>query len=413
MSQNSILQAVLYSQETAFCENASTFGTALPLIDEVDLSGLARKKVPVPHQKSYQNEAHHDQLAPYEDQKITLKGRLVGLGATCADAVPDSDLWTFLGLMLGALVDGLATGTTFSGGTAAAPTTTAANGAAGGLVRGGQLGDGRAGGQWIMVNTHAVNALAPFIALPAAPNNGDPLYAAKNLYPREDPGEVPNSVRLRVLTANGQYDLRGCFLAENGFRVTGKMPGGVLEWEMDLMVSHVQTTSQTFPSATVPQRHAGGPALVNGSVAIQEFGVTTRATESVRDLTLEFNVGCVPLKGPGGNFDGQCYVGCRRSANSLRITMVVDAEATGTHTWAGRFTADPNLDAKYWQVLISILVHDGRSLGLYAGRCKLVDVEPMQMNHEGFNRLRLVFVATTVITETSEQRRASWRLGAA
>ena len=91
MSQSAILQAVLYNQETAFCENQSTFGTALPLINEVDLSGLARKKERIPHQRSYMNEEHHDQLAAYDAHKITLRGRLVGLGASCSGAVLRSD----------------------------------------------------------------------------------------------------------------------------------------------------------------------------------------------------------------------------------------------------------------------------------------------------------------------------------
>lgn len=414
MSQSSQLQAVLYNTESSVGDpSVSTFGTALPLIDTVDLSGLARKKVKVPHIKQYMNEAHHDQLAPFEEQKITLKFRLAGLGATCAGAVPSSDLWTFLGIMLGTLGNGLATGGTFTGGTAAAPTTSMASGAAGGLVRGGAVGDGRAGGQWIPVNTHAASTLTPFIALPGAPNNGDVLYSSKVLYPTEDPGETPTSVRFKILTSNGHFILRGCQLAPNGFRVTGSMPGGVLDVELDITVAHVATTSDTFPSATVPQRHAGGPALVNGSVAIVAVGSTTRTTYAAREVALQFNVGCDAFKGPEGGSEGQLITAYRRTSNGLIITMVVDAEATGTHTWRTAFDADPNTAAVYYQVLLSLLVHDGRSVGIYAGRCKLCDVQPMQMSHEGFNRVRLTFEATTRTTESSAQRRSSWMVGIA
>lgn len=414
MSQPAILQAVLYNTEASVGDpSLSTFGTALPLIDTVDLSGLARKKVRTPHIKSYMNEAHHDQLAPFDEQKITVKGRLVGLGATCAGAVPSSDLWTFLGILLGTQGNGLATGGTFTGGTAAAPTTSMVSGAAGGLVRGGSVGDGRAGGQWIPVNTHGTSTLTPFIALPGAPNNGDVLYSSKNVYPTEDPGETPTSIRLEVLTSNGHYILRGCQLAENGFRITGSMPGGVLGWEADITVAHVSTTSATFPSATVPQRHAGGPALVNGSVAIVPTGTTTRTTYAAREVGLAFNVGCMAIKGPEGGSEGQIITAYRRASNGLIITVVVDAEATGTHTWRTNFDADPNLAAVYYQVLLSILVHDGRGVGLYAGRCKLCDVQPMQMAHEGINRVRLTFEATARTTETTPSRRTAWILGAA
>lgn len=412
MSQASILQAVLYNTEASVGDpTVSTFGTALPLIDTVDLAGLARKKVKNPHIKQYMNEAHHDQLAPFDEQKITLKGRLVGMGATCAGAVPSSDLWTFLGVLLGTLGNGLATGGTATGGTATAIGTSMASGADGGLVRLGAVGDGRGGGQWIPVNTHAASSLVPFIAIPAAANNGDVLYSSKVLYPTEDPGETPTSIRLKVMTSNGQFILRGCQLAENGFRITGSMPGGVLEWEADLTVAHVSTTSSTFPSATVPQRHAGGPALVNGSVAIVAVGTTTRTTYQAREVGLAFGVGCMAIKGPEGGSEGQVITAYRRTSNSLVITVVVDAEAAGTHTWRTAFDADPNTAAVYYQVLLSLLVHDGRGLGLYAARCKLCDVQPMQMSHEGFNRVRLTFEATTRTTESSAQRRSSWMFG--
>lgn len=415
MGQSAALQAVLYNTEASFCANASTFGTALPLVGTVDLSNLARKKVPLEAIKQYQNERHHGSLAPFDGQSLTLKGRLTGLGATTTGAVPASDLWTFLGHLIGQLVDGLTPGGTFTGGTAAAPATSMASGAAASiLARGGVVGDGRIGGQWLAVNTHAASAMGLFIAAAAAPSNGDLLYSNKVLFPYEDPGETPGSVRMQILTSNGHFIVRGCFLL--GFRITGKMPGGVLDWEMDLGVAHVTTTSATFPSATVPQRHASGPALVNGSVVIQEVGVTTHAAYIVRDMTLEFDVGCAPVFGPGGTFEGQIITGIVRKTPAtcgLKITMVVDAEATGTNTWRDRFDADPNTAQDYYQVLASLLVHDGRAVGLYAGRCILAETQPIQMDHDGFNRVRLTFHATTRTTESSTRRRASWMLGAA
>lgn len=418
MSQNAQLQAVLYASEASFCEVSSTFGTALPLIDEVDLSGLARKKAPIPHMRQYRNEGHHDQLAPFDGQSIKLRGRMTGLGATCVAAVPSSDLWTFLGSLLGTLANGLATGGTFTGGTAAAPTTSMASGIlAGGLVHGGSAGlagaaaDGRVGGQWIPVATHAASALTPLLALPGAPNNNDPLYASKNIYPTEDPGEVPNSVRLQVLTSNGHYNLRGCFIT--GFRKTGTMPGGIIEWEMDLGVAHVETTSATFPTATSAQRFSAGPSLVNGSFAWGTFGSTTRTVESVRDLQIEFDVTCEGIKGPGGNYEGQIYQAVRRKTNGLRITVVIDAQATGTNDWLTRFMADPNTAAVYYHLMISLLVHDGRAIGLYVRRAKLCDAAPVQISHEGYNRLRLTFEATANTAGADVVRRSSWILGGA
>lgn len=413
MSQNAQLQAVLYASEASFCEVSSAFGTALPLIDEVDLTGLARKKIPIPHMKQRRNEGYQDALDAFSGQTFKLKGRLTGLGATCSGAVPSSDLWTFLGLLIGNIASGLATGTTFTGGTAAIPTTTAANGATvGGLVHGGAPGDTRVGGGWLPVTSHASNSLTLLLAANGAPSNGDVLYASKVVYPTEDPGEVPTSLRFQFLTSNGQFQARGCFCT--AFRITGSMPGGTLEWEADMQASQVDTANVTFPTATAAQRFAGRPALVNGTFGYAAHATTTRSTEALRDLTLEFDVGCEGIKGSGaGNYEGQLFKAVRRKSNGLKVTMVVDAEAVNNHTWRGRFLADPNTAALFYHFILDLMVQDGSAVGLYVSRAKLCDVEPMQMNHEGYNRLRLTFEAVTNTVTTSALTLSSWRLGAA
>lgn len=413
MSQKADLQAVLYASEASFCEVSSTFGTALPLIDEVDLTGLARKHVPVPHMKQRRNEGYPNQIAPWDSSTFKLRGRLTGLGAAQTGAVTSSALWTFFGLIIGNIADGLATGTTFTGGTATTPTTTPASGVAvGGLVHGGAIGDAKAGGQWMAAASHGSNNLALLLGLPAAPTNGDLLYASKNVYPSEDPGEVPTSMRFQVLTSNGQFQMRGCVCT--GFRITGTTVGGVMEWEADMQASQVDTANVPFPSATAAQRFAGRPCLVNGSFAYATVGVTTRSTESVRDLALEFDVGCELIKGAApGNYEGQCYTATRRRSNALKIMATIDAEAVNNHTWRTRFLADPNTAAVQYHIMLSLTVHDGAAVGLYAPKCRLTDVEPTQMNHEGYNRLRLSFDCLTGGTTTSALTLSSWRLGAA
>jgi hypothetical protein len=405
------LQTVLYASESSFCEVSSTFGTALSLVAEVDLSNLARDIADTPILKQRVFDDVAGVLMPFEGKSITVRGRLTGLGATAAGAVPSSDLAALLGLVVGNVGNALATGTTFDGtGTAVAPGTTAADGvAAGALVRMGALLDGRGGGQFHLAASHATSVLTLLMAAAAAPNNGDVLYAGKMVYPDAlVPSELETmtSLRLRVLTSNGQYDLRGCY--PMALRFTGLGIGEIPEWELELGVAHVDTASTTFPSATVPQRHAGAP-VVNGSFAIQAVGTTTRATLDIRAIEVDLGFSGVGIKGLGGNYEGQVITACRRVPGVPTVSVVVDKEHTGTDTWWDLAEVDPN--AIVWRnAVFSACCGDGRGVGMAWPSLRLMGKQPIQMNHEGRNRQRLTFRARTGATTSSDLEASPWRL---
>ena len=109
---------------------STSFGTALDLVSAVDLTNCARDIAPTMMLKQRPFDAVHGSLMPFEGKSVTLRGPLTGLGATAAGAVPSSDLATLLGLFCGNVSSALATGTTFTGGTATIATTTAASGVA-------------------------------------------------------------------------------------------------------------------------------------------------------------------------------------------------------------------------------------------------------------------------------------------
>lgn len=408
------LQAVHYSAEASFCEVSSTFDTALSLVSEVDLSGLARDLARVPILQQRPNEGVQHILMPFDGKRITLRGRLTGLGATAAGAVPSSALATFLGMLIGNVANGLATGTTFTGGTAVAATTTAATGGvAGSLLRGGAVGDGRWGGQFHLVDSHAASTLTLLMAAAAAPNNGDVLYAGKMVYPyalTPSQFELPTTFRLRVLTSNGHYDMRGCFPL-SAPRLTGLNVGETPEWEVEVGVSHVDTTSQTFPSATAPERHASSP-VVNNSFAIQQVGTTTHNREQIRSIAVELGWTGVGLKGPASNYEGQCYNGARRVPGIATVEVIVDKEATGTDTWWDRAEVDPNT-RPYWQAVFTASAQDGRAVGMAWPRLALMESQPIQMSHEGFNRQRLKFEAQLGDITTTDLTASPYRLAMA
>lgn len=409
MSNNAELLNVLYTTEGSYCENLATFGTALPLIDQVDLSGLSREKQMINFTKQYAHEGYQDVLMPFMGKSVKLTGRLTGLGATAVGAVPTSDMVVFLGFLVGNSAIGLATSTTFTGGTAAVPTTAVVSGVvAGSLVHGGAIGDARVGGQWLPVATHATSSLTLLLAAPGIPSNGDVLFGSRIVHPSESPGvaEVLASFRMQVLTANGHYILRGCSMQD--FKVTGLSPGELPQWEATIGVAHVVSNSSTFPSATVAQKHSSTP-VANGSFAYNVVGTTARLTETARSVTLTLGDTGECLVGTGGNFEGQVYQSCRRKPGKTTIELVLDQEATGTNTWRDRANLDPNT-APFYHGVYSISCADGRAVGIYFPRLKLVN-EPIQINDGGYNRTRVTFEALKGITDTTELTRSNWRMG--
>lgn len=403
------LQDVLYNTEAAFAEVATSFGTALPLIEALDLSGLARdmNEQPIVRSRPWQGTQHV--LMPWEGKSIKAKFRMTGLGATAAGAVPSSDLATFLGLIIGNVANGLATGTTFTGaGTAAAPGTTAANGiVAGSLIRAGVIGDGAGGGNFYGVSAHAANAATLLMAMPAVPANLAVLGATKMLYPyclTPSQFEQGTSFRLRVLTSNGKYDLRGCFPL-SAPRFTGVDIGGVPEFELDIGVAAVVTNTDTFPSATVPQRHASSP-VTNGDFQFQVVGTTTRATKTVREISFDLGFMGEGIKGPGGLHEGQVYQTWRRKAGYAGLEFVVDND--GPNTMRALAVADP-IGRTSYQALWSMNCADGRGFAIYWPNLRFAG-EPIQINHGGYNRERVRMTAHLGSTLTTDLTASPWRI---
>jgi hypothetical protein len=408
------LQDVQYNTEAAFAEVSTTFGTALPLITAVDLSGCSRAMEPVPFVKQRPWEGTQHVRMPWTGAKVTLKMRMTGMGATQAGAVSSSDLATFLGMIVGNVASSLATGTTFTGGTATIPTTTAASGVvAGALVRGGSIGDGRVGGQFLPVSAHSTNNLTLLLAAPAAPNNGDVLYAGKMIYPyclTPSQFEVPTTFRLRVLTSNGQYDLRGCFpLSAPQF--SGVSMGQIPEVTIEIGVSSVVTASTTFPSATVPQRHASSP-VVNGSFAWAAVGTVTRSSESkLREIGFDLGWSGEGLMGPGGNTEGQVIQAARRKAGMATLDITVDND--GPDTWRARADTDENTGRVFYHACYSVTCADGRGFGVYWPRLAICKAIPIQVNHQGYNRERVSFEAQLGGTTTTDLTASPVRLAMA
>lgn len=413
MGNDATLQDVLYNTEASFAEVATTFGTALPLIEVVDLSGLAREMQPQPIVRSRPWQGTQHVLMPWDGKSVKLRFRMTGLGASALGAVPASDLATFLGLIVGNVANGLATGSTFNGtGTAAAPGTTVASGiTAGALVRGGVIGDTRVGGEFLAVASHSASVATLLMAAAAAPSNGDVLAGSKMIYPScltPSTFEALTSFRLRILTSNGKYDLRGCFPL-SAPRFAGVDIGGLPEFELDVGVSAVVTNTDTFPSATVPQRHASSP-VTNGSFQFQQVGTTTRATKAIRSISFDLGFTGEGIKGPGGAHEGQVYQTARRRAGMAALEFVVDND--GPNTMRALATADA-IGRTSWQALWSMVCADGRAFGIYWPNLRFCKIEPLQVNDNGWNRERVSMDVQLGGTLTTDLTASPWRIAMA
>jgi hypothetical protein len=408
-SKSSLLGALLYETETNFGETTTTTATRLRPWGTVtyDLSHPAQKP------EILRNRPHEG--APYVRMPmagtVAFDVPLPGMGSTTAGAVPSSDVATLLGLVFGTVANGLATGTTATGGTAAAPTLTAATGiTAGALVKVGAKGDGRGDGQFVAVSTHAASTANLLTALPAAPNNGDVVYASKMIYESSTPGtyETISSVRILFITAQQAYLCHGCYPTAAEFSVNvGEIPRVRLTYA----VSWWEPRTATLPSAVAVQDHSPAP-VAGGSLFLNAVGTATRSTVVARSVAFSVALSNLGEPGVGGYDEHQLMVGASRSPSTVSFELVVDSEAAGTDTYGALFDVSENSRTN-WHALYTMTTGDGRATALYLPNMTATEARPVQFDDGGVLRKRLRFDALTGATTTTDLTASPWRLALA
>lgn len=407
-SKSSSLGALLYAAETNFGEDTDTTGIRLRPIGPVTCEVVhAGTKVDILKQRP--NEGVPYVRGPMGGT-LSFTLQLTGLGGTAAGAAPASALATFLGTVFGVTATGLATGDTATGGTALVPTMTGATGvSAGGLVRIGAKKDGRGDGQWVAAASHSGNDLTLLTAAPAAPSNGDVVYASRMVYPSQTPGtyETVSSVRFRYQSAQQQYVMHGCYptAAELSIEV-----GAIPTIRLTYAVAWWETASETFPDATSVQDHAAAPCT-GGSMFLQAVGTVTRSTWPARSVSMSIALNNMGETGVGGYDEHQAIVGCSRGPGDVSVEMVIDSEAAGTDTYGALFDTSENSRVNR-HALYSMSVGDGRALAIYWPNLAQVEM-PIQFDDGGVLRKRLRFEAQAGTTTTSDLTLSPWRLGMA
>jgi hypothetical protein len=411
MSNPGALAALEYAPETSFAEASTTFAThRIPVLDSIDPSGLTWDKEQAGRVGQYMNNGGGGYVLMGKGGSFTTKLDLTGHGTTTVGSPTISAMETLMGYVFGKVELSATASTTITGGTAAAPTTTAsATFLAGSLARIGTLGDGDGDSQLYAVSTHATTTLNLLTALAGAPVNADVLAPAVNFYLHETPyghglnASVP-ALRFRFLSSNLHYSCRGC--APTAFSLTGLSPGERPQISITWGVADWDAVSATFPSAVTTTTN--NPAVVAaGTLWANDVGTSTHARRTnARGLTIDVTLGMQEVRAFGGVGAYQIVRAWQRMPTLVKWSWVEDADAT---------TASPVLQG--WgtgtankHILATLSATPGTIVGFYSPNVCVATV-PVQMNENGINTMKFEGTAETGTTTTTDLTASAFRMG--
>lgn len=401
------LGAALYEKETNFGEDVSTFGTRLQLLNRVDLSGLTHERVNINPTQQRPHEGVQD-IRLGMGGSFTIELLLTGHGGTAAGALTQTDLATLLGYVVGNVHSADSGGTADGTGSASAIDITGGSFTAGGLLRLGQLGDGRGEGQFLAVKSFSSGTATLLTDAPSAASAGDVVYASQVVYPSETPGsfESVDTLRFRLLTANKQFDCHGCYPTSIEF--LNLNADEIPRVRITFGVAWFRKANVGFPDTTATDAKTGAK-IAAGSLFLNDVGTSTRQTYGLRDFSITIENEVVPLRGPGGNNEHQVIVGCKRVRCQAKVSTTFDAESTGTQTWYDLYQTDEgSVSSKH--MLWTGSVGDGKAVAFYFPNLKITSPVPTQQEADGLNRVTVEWEAMTSTDTTSDETLSNWRL---
>jgi hypothetical protein len=288
-----------------------------------------------------------------------------------------------LGEPLSAPTRSAASGTTAAGGSTTTNVVTAASGtfARGSLCRLGAAGDARGGGKFYAINNHTGTSLLLRHATQGALNAADVVHAAVNFYfPETIAGTAVKGLRFRFLSGDKKYIARGCWI--QSVALTSTNVSERPRWEFEVGVSEWDTTDTgSFPSAVASNQHNPAP-VCGGAIQVQDAGVTTRNERNARDFTLTIETGIQPLRGHGGVWPYQTFVGAVRTPSKIRASWIETA-GDGHDTWEAKYLA-----GTAQSLTASLSINAGSALGVHIQQLRL-DKRPIQIVNDNVNSVQL------------------------
>lgn len=405
MSRSSIIGKAEYEAEGSFAENVSTFATAVPIVDRIDVSGLTQAKIDAARVVGYRN-SRTMPIRGVRGGQFSVRLHLWGHGSATSGATSASVLGTLLGNAIGTVAVSASSGTTATAGADADSLTTAASGtfSAGSLTTIGTLGDGRGNGQWAVVASHSGTAMELTTAIDAAPTNGDVVYSADNIYPDPDAAASITSTRWRLSTANQVYICRGCVPMSIAWETPiGGSPAVTITYNVAYWEESATGGTGTGGEAYVPA------PIAAGSFYMQAHGTTTRALQTIRSISITHELGTILQRGPGGVWEFQDVIGAIRGPDSFMVSLTVDAQtASATPTIPGYWDSD----SQFYHALMSFNgAASGKRVGVYLRKCYFPNARPVQIDDGGVNRFRFDLMSCTDEAGSNALTRAGYVIG--
>lgn len=406
MGNPSALIEAEYEAESSFGEDIDTTATyKLFLREPVDCSGIEQKKIASGAVSAYRGEPGDWILGTFEPTWKT-KIAIPGHGSATTGAITITALETLLGLIFGNAVT-TATGTTLTGGTANAPTTTDSGTLdPGDLCFIGALGDGDGEGQCYPIATHSGNTLTLLVDLQGAAANGAVRYGGTTIYPHSAATSTNyTGIRMCVRSANTQYLMHGAF--PTAITITGLNPGELLMADITWKAAWFEYKNATFPSAVSSDTFQPA-ATAAGTFVVNTVGTTTNSSSTrriYRDMSLEIDLGTIECRGPGGVNAYQDIVGAKRGQDSCKLTWSEYAEATTTTPELPGFGTATN--RKHGMLTLS--TSDGSRVAMYFPSLRVMNV-PRQIDIGGINGYRIECMAGPGPTTTSALTLSKWRM---
>jgi hypothetical protein len=392
--------------ESSFGEDTDTVATLkLQLCAPVDTSGLVQKKIDPQLVTQYRGDVGDWIRATYEGTFVT-EMYLAGHGSVTTGAITISALETLLGNVFGNAVTS-ATGSTLTGGTANIPTTTDSGTLdPGDLCFIGALGDGDGNGQCYPVATHSGTNLTLLVDLQGAPVNGAVRYGGTTIYPSSAASSTSvTSYRMHISSAAMQYLCHGVFPTSVTF--SGLNPGELPKVAITWMAAWWEYKASTFPS--VVSSYSFNPAATAaGSWVVNTVGTTTNDTttrRSYRNMTLNYTLGIVPLRGPGGVNAYQDIIGAVRGDDPCTLEWSEDVESSTTTPTLPGF--GESTSRKHGMLTLSTA--DGSRIAFYFPSLRVTNIAPQQVVDDIY-RFTITCACGVGATTTSALTLSKWRM---
>jgi hypothetical protein len=392
---DSTLQHLAWEAESSWGENVTTMTYGVRINAPVDVSGITQAML-APERVETRRLAGSKGIPGLFTPSFSFSVYLTGHGTDTSGATTQTDLYRLIGAAIGGSAVAAAAGSTFTGGTVTVPTTTASGTfSAGGMMKAGGLADGTGNGQFYAIATHATTNMTLLNDLVSSSLNGVVLRSADLAYAADSSCSLTGH-RFRIQTSDGQWVVHGCY--PTAFGITGLNPGEVPKLTFTWAGSWAQPIATTFPTTPTADTFTPSPNAADGSCFFNTVGTTTRALISLRQFSVDYQLGVAPVMGGAGVSTYQAVTGATRTTDLITVNATVDAAgADATPTYWDEWLANT---AKH--LLYTLNSKDGQSVGLYFRNLCYTGNRPSQNETSGRNTIPLSFMAYAGSTTTSD-----------